>query len=109
MSALNSAARQQQSMANAQGTGGATTQAEGEEGSSLTGGGKSKGITVTADVNSNAIIVIAPPAVQQMYAGLVAKLDERRPQVQVECTIVTLDTSDNFSFGVDISKLGGFG
>jgi len=53
--------------------------------------------------------VIAPPAVQQMYAGLIAKLDERRPQVQVECTIVTLDTSDNFSFGVDISKLGGFG
>jgi general secretion pathway protein D len=70
---------------------------------------KARSATVTADVNSNAIIVIAPPAVQQMYAGLIAKLDERRPQVQIECTIVTLDTSDNFQFGVDVSKLGGFG
>ena len=70
---------------------------------------KAKNATVTADVNSNSIIVIAPPAIQQMYAGLINKLDERRPQVQIECTIVTLDTSDNFSFGVDIAKLGGFG
>lgn len=69
---------------------------------------KARNATVTADVNSNSIIVIAPPAVQQMYSGLINKLDERRPQVQIECTIVTLDTSDNFSFGVDIAKLGGF-
>ena len=71
--------------------------------------GRAKSATVTADVNSNSIIVIAPPAIQQLYAGLITKLDERRPQVQIECTIVTLDTSDNFSFGVDIAKLGGFG
>lgn len=68
---------------------------------------KARNATVTADVNSNSIIVIAPPAVQQMYAGLINKLDERRPQVQIECTIVTLDTTDNFTFGVDIAKLGG--
>ncbi|HEY7120146.1 MAG TPA: secretin N-terminal domain-containing protein [Tepidisphaeraceae bacterium] len=85
----------------AQGTG------EGEEGGSAAG--RAKSATVTADVNSNSIIVIAPPAVQQLYAGLISRLDERRPQVQVECTIVTLDTTDDFSFGVDISKLGGFG
>src|SRR5207253_10996217 len=30
------------------------------------------------------------------------------PQVQIECTIVTLDTSDGETFGVDIAKLGGF-
>lgn len=70
---------------------------------------RARNATVTADVNTNSIIVIAPPVVQQMYAGLINKLDERRPQVQVECTIVTLDTSDNFTFGVDIAKLGGFG
>jgi general secretion pathway protein D len=70
---------------------------------------KAKNATVTADANTNSIIIIAPPAVQQMYAGLINKLDERRPQVQIECTIVTLDTSDNFSFGVDISKSGGAG
>jgi general secretion pathway protein D len=42
-----------------------------------------------------------------MYADLIKRLDERRPQVQIECTIVTLNTSDNFTFGVDIGKLGG--
>ena len=29
--------------------------------------------------------------------------------MQIECTIVTLDTSNGFTFGVDIGKLGGFG
>ena len=64
--------------------------------------------TVAADVNTNSIIVIAAPSVQQMYADLIKRLDERRPQVQIECTIVTLNTSDGFTFGVDIGKLGGF-
>jgi general secretion pathway protein D len=78
----------------------------GEEGEE---GGPRKQATVTADVNTNSIIVIAPPAVQQTYEKLIAELDRRRPQVQVECTIVTLDTSDNFEFGVDVGKEGGFG
>ena len=66
------------------------------------------GATAMADVNSNSIIVIAPPAVQQMYADLIHRLDQRRPQVQIECTIVTLDTTNDTSVGVDIGKLGGF-
>jgi general secretion pathway protein D len=64
--------------------------------------------TVAADANTNSIIVVAPPSVQQMYADLIKRLDERRPQVQIECTIVTLDTTNGFSFGVDIGRLGGF-
>src|SRR5205823_10182586 len=63
--------------------------------------------TVTADVNSNSIIVIAPPAVQATYAELIRQLDERRPQVQIECTMVTLDTSNGWSVGVDIGTNGG--
>jgi type II secretory pathway component GspD/PulD (secretin) len=46
--------------------------------------------------------------VQQLYADLVQRLDVRRPQVQIECTIVTLDTSDSYSVGIDISRIGGF-
>ena len=65
--------------------------------------------TVTADVNTNSIIVIAPPAVQQLYESLIQRLDVRRPQVQIECTIVTLDTSDNFSLGVDVGVSGSSG
>ncbi|HSZ54309.1 MAG TPA: secretin N-terminal domain-containing protein [Tepidisphaeraceae bacterium] len=68
---------------------------------------RGKNATVAADANSNSIIVVAPPPVQQMYAALIKRLDERRPQVQIECTIVTLDTSNGFTFGVDIAKLGG--
>ena len=70
---------------------------------------RSKDATVAADVNTNSLIVVGPPAVQQTYADLIKRLDQRRPQVQVECTIVTLDTSNNLSFGVDIGKLGGSG
>jgi general secretion pathway protein D len=68
-----------------------------------------KGATVAADVNTNSVIVVGPPAVQQVYADLIRRLDQRRPQVQIECTIVTLDTTNNLTFGVDIGRLGGSG
>lgn len=64
---------------------------------------------VTADPNTNSIIVIAPPDVQLLYEQLIRTLDKRRPQVLIECTIVSLDTTDNFQFGVEIGSLGGFG
>ena len=70
---------------------------------------QTRNATVTADPNTNSIIVIAPPAVQQMYAEVIDRLDQRRPQVQIECTIVTLDTTDGLSFGVDMGKQGGWG
>jgi general secretion pathway protein D len=82
------------------------------EGSSQTGAGvtsvRGRDATVAADSNTNSIIVVAPPNIQQMYADLIKRLDERRPQVQIECTIVTLDTTNGFNFGVDIGRLGGF-
>ena len=68
-----------------------------------------KGATVAADVNTNSIIVVGPPATQQVYADLIRRLDQRRPQVQIECTIVTLDTTNNLTFGVNIGKLGASG
>jgi general secretion pathway protein D len=68
---------------------------------------QTRNATVAADTNTNSIIVIAPPGVQQIYAGLIARLDERRPQVQIECTIVTLDTTDGYRFGVDVANAGG--
>lgn len=59
--------------------------------------------TLTADTNTNTIIVVAPPQEQQMYERLIRTLDRRRPQVMIEVTIVILDTTDNFSLGVEIS------
>lgn len=61
----------------------------------------SNSTVVTIDVNTNTIIVIASPAVHEMYETLIKRLDQRRPQVMVEVTMVTLDTSNNFSLGVD--------
>lgn len=59
--------------------------------------------TVTADQNLNSIIVVAEPSVQRVYESLIQQLDKRRPQVMIEATIVTLDTTDGFTLGVEIS------
>ncbi|MBB6429514.1 secretin N-terminal domain-containing protein [Algisphaera agarilytica] len=58
--------------------------------------------TLTADENTNSIIVVAAPATQAIYAKLIEELDRRRAQVMIEVTMITLDTTDNFSLGVDI-------
>lgn len=58
---------------------------------------------VLADRNTNTIIVIAEPSIQRLYEKLIQKLDCRRPQVLIEVTLVALDTSGGFSFGVDVS------
>ncbi len=58
--------------------------------------------TLTADENTNTIVVIAPPDVQEIYRDLIAALDQRRPQVLLEVTLVTLNTSDDYSVGVEL-------
>lgn len=69
----------------------------------------SGGARVTIDQNTNSIIVIAPPDIQRIYKQLVTMLDRRRPQVIIEAILVTLDTSNNFSLGVELSHAGGAG
>lgn len=59
---------------------------------------------VLADVATNTIIVIAPPGLQPIYENLINRLDSRRPQVRIEATIVALDTTDDFSLGVEFSR-----
>jgi general secretion pathway protein D len=78
-----------------------TAPASPEQGSTL--GVQLGNATVTADPNTNMIIVVAPPDAQRVYEQLIRALDRRRPQVLIEVTIVTLDTSDNFSVGVELS------
>lgn len=58
---------------------------------------------VTADTHTNALIVVAEPAVQRVYAELIKQLDRRRPQVLIEAKFVIVDTSDDFSLGVEVS------
>ncbi len=58
---------------------------------------------LTVDENSNTLIVVAAPAIQKLYAELIAKLDVRRPQVLVEVQVVTVSKTDDASLGIEIS------
>ncbi len=64
---------------------------------------------ITADPNTNTIIVEADAATQRLYEGLIKSLDKRRPQVLLECTLVTIDSAYSRSFGVELggASVGG--
>lgn len=62
---------------------------------------------VSADKNTNSIIVIGDRSIQQMYEELIKKLDRRRPQVMIEAKVVVIDTTDNYSLGVELSGAAG--
>jgi len=95
--------------ANTAGASYGTTGAASDPLSALRQDSRARQAKVTADPNTNSIIVIAPPDVQRQYDQLIKALDKRRPQVLVECTIVTLDTSNNFELGVEIAQKSEFG
>ena len=61
------------------------------------------GARVSADVATNSLIVYAPANVQPLYEKLIKSLDQRRPQVMIEAEIVAVDTTDDFSLGVEVS------
>lgn len=65
-----------------------------------------KNARVMADEGSNTIIIIARPAMHDVYEKLIKRLDTRRPQVQVEATVVAIDTTNDFKLGVEISGGG---
>ncbi len=57
---------------------------------------------ITIHETTNTLIVVAEPAVQQLYASLIERLDVRRPQVLIEVNVVTLTDSDDFNLGIEI-------
>ena len=61
---------------------------------------------VSADVHTNTLIVVAEPVVQRLYAELIEKLDQRRLQVLIEAHFVVLDTTNDYSLGIEISGGG---
>ena len=58
---------------------------------------------VTADPSSNTIIVVADRSTHEVYSELIEYLDRRPPQVMIEVKVLTIDTTDNFSLGVEFS------
>jgi type II secretory pathway component GspD/PulD (secretin) len=67
---------------------------------------KLQNVRVMADEPTNTIIVIAEPSIQAIYERLIRKLDVRRPQVLLTATIVVIDTTDDFSLGVEFGGHG---
>jgi general secretion pathway protein D len=65
-----------------------------------------QGARIMADEPSNMIIVVAEPSVHPVFERLIKRLDIRRPQVLVKATVVTLDTTDDFSLGVELHGSG---
>ena len=61
------------------------------------------GARVSVDIASNSLILVAPPEVHRMYEQIIKKLDVRRPQVLIESHIVAIDTSDQYTLGVEVS------
>ncbi len=57
---------------------------------------------IMADEATNTIIIVATPTMHAVYEKLIRRLDVRRPQVLIEATVVSVDTTDNFSLGVEI-------
>ncbi|WP_428387989.1 secretin N-terminal domain-containing protein [Mucisphaera sp.] len=57
---------------------------------------------IIAHEASNTLIVIARPAMHEVYERLIKRLDVRQPQVLLEATVVSLDTTDGFQLGVEI-------
>lgn len=57
---------------------------------------------ITIDDTTNTLIVVAEPAVQELYKDLIEKLDVRRPQVLIEVNIVTLTDNEDFNLGIEV-------
>ena len=64
---------------------------------------------LTANEATNTIIVVGSPAAHEFYKKLIEKADERRPQVLVQFLLITLDTSDSYNLGIEISGASGSG
>ncbi|MEL6396634.1 MAG: secretin N-terminal domain-containing protein [Planctomycetota bacterium] len=60
---------------------------------------------LTSDVATNAVIAIGDPIELDRIESLIADLDVRRPQVQLEVLIVSLSDSDSLSLGVELQQL----
>jgi general secretion pathway protein D len=58
------------------------------------------GMRITADENTNALVVIAAPEDFRVIQSVIAKLDIRRRQVFVEAVVLEVGSEDEFDFGI---------
>lgn len=62
-------------------------------------GATDRSISIWADVQSNALVVTAPPKVMRQVMSIVDRLDFRRPQVKVEAILVEMSFDKSAELG----------
>jgi general secretion pathway protein D len=65
------------------------------------------GVTIWADVPTNALIMTAPPKTMKSLMAVIDKLDIRRAQVEIEAIVVEVDVNKSANFGVQWLLDGG--
>jgi general secretion pathway protein D len=60
------------------------------------------GFALSLDLHTNSIIALATPERHQQIEQLVRALDQRRPQVLVEVTLVSVTVDDSLNLGVEL-------
>ena len=60
------------------------------------------GVRITADDNTNSLVIVASPEAFEILEGVIEKLDIRRKQVFVEVVILEVASQDDFSIGAGI-------
>lgn len=60
---------------------------------------------LSLDEHTNSIIALAPPELHVQIEELIRKLDQRRPQVLVEVTLVSISVEDSLNIGVELEAL----
>ena len=78
-------------------------------GTSGAGGQLPGGLTIQADVQNNALIVMGPEPLYNNLRAIIERLDVRRAQVFVEALIVEVAADKAAQFGIQWQFLGGLG
>jgi general secretion pathway protein D len=65
------------------------------------------GVTIWADVPTNALIMTAPPKTMKSLMAVIDKLDIRRAQVEIEAIVVEVDVNKSANLGVQWLLDGG--
>jgi general secretion pathway protein D len=61
-----------------------------------------EGVTITADIATNALVIQASKEAYETLRSVIEKLDVPRPQVLVEALIVEVDVTDQLNLGVGL-------
>lgn len=69
------------------------------------------GVTIWADVPTNALIMTAPPKIMKSLMAIIDKLDIRRAQVEIEAIVVEVQVNKSGSLSVQwlLDGYGGYG